>query len=133
PVVVTFTPHLVPMNRGILATIYVRGRPADDLHAILLERYANEPFVHVLPFGEMTQTRHVRGSNMTFIGVTKDRIPGRAIIGSALDMLGRLTRRRFIGGAGASAAVVTLAPDALAEPTAVRTFVGKTAAELTTL
>jgi N-acetyl-gamma-glutamyl-phosphate reductase len=87
PVVVTFTPHLVPMNRGILATIYVRGRPADDLHAILLERYADEPFVHVLPFGEMPQTRHVRGSNMTFIGVTKDRIAGRAIIGSALDNL----------------------------------------------
>jgi N-acetyl-gamma-glutamyl-phosphate reductase len=47
----------------------------------------NEPFVHVLPLGEMPQTRHVRGSNMTFIGVTADRIPGRAIIGSALDNL----------------------------------------------
>ncbi len=87
PVVVTFTPHLVPMNRGILATIYVRGRSPEDLHAILARRYADEPFVHVLPFGEMPQTRHVRGSNMTFIGVTKDRIPGRAIIGSALDNL----------------------------------------------
>ena len=86
-VIVTFTPHLVPMNRGILSTIYVRGRSADDLHAILAKRYAGEPFVHVLPFGEMPQTRHVRGSNMTFIGVTKDRIVGRAIIGSALDNL----------------------------------------------
>ena len=38
------------------------------------ERYAEEPFVHVLPFGETPQTRHVRGSNMTFIGVAKDRI-----------------------------------------------------------
>jgi N-acetyl-gamma-glutamyl-phosphate reductase len=87
PVVVSFTPHLVPMNRGILATIYVRGQPAEDLHAILAKRYEGEPFVHVLPFGEMPQTRHVRGSNMTFIGVTKDRIPGRAIICSALDNL----------------------------------------------
>jgi N-acetyl-gamma-glutamyl-phosphate reductase len=87
PVVVSFTPHLVPMNRGILATIYVRGRAPEDLHAILFKRYAGEPFVHVLPFGEMPQTRHVRGSNMTFIGVAKDRIPGRAIIGSALDNL----------------------------------------------
>jgi N-acetyl-gamma-glutamyl-phosphate reductase len=90
PVVVTFTPHLVPMNRGILATIYVRcvpGRSAEDLHAILLELYADEPFVHVLPFGEMPQTRHVRGSNMTFIGVAKDRIKGRVIIGAALDNL----------------------------------------------
>src|SRR4249919_698622 len=90
PVVVSFTPHLVPMNRGILATIYVRGvsgRSPEDLHAILAKRYADEPFVHVLPFGEQPQTRHVRGSNMTFIGVTNDLIPGRAIIGSALDNL----------------------------------------------
>jgi len=43
--------------------------------------------VHVLPFGETPQTRHVRGSNMTFIGVAKDRIPGRAIVISALDNL----------------------------------------------
>jgi N-acetyl-gamma-glutamyl-phosphate reductase len=41
----------------------------------------------VLPFGEMPQTRHVRGSNMTFIGVTRDRVAGRAIICSALDNL----------------------------------------------
>jgi N-acetyl-gamma-glutamyl-phosphate reductase len=90
PVIVSFTPHLVPMNRGIFATIYVRGisgKSPEDLHAILAKRYADEPFVHILPFGEMPQTRHVRGSNMTFIGVAKDRIAGRAIIGSALDNL----------------------------------------------
>jgi N-acetyl-gamma-glutamyl-phosphate reductase len=89
-VIVTFTPHLVPMNRGILSTIYVRGRRGrspQDLHAILLKCYMKEPFVHVLPFGEMPQTRHVRGSNMTFIGVASDRIPGRAIVISALDNL----------------------------------------------
>ena len=88
-VVVSFTPHLVPMNRGILSTIYVRSAKssAEDLHAELLKSYATEPFVHVLPFGEMPHTRHVKGSNMTFIGVAKDRIPGRMIIGSALDNL----------------------------------------------
>jgi N-acetyl-gamma-glutamyl-phosphate reductase len=88
-VIVTFTPHLVPMNRGILSTIYVRGlkRSPEDLHAILLKYYVKEPFVQVLPFGQMPQTRHVRGSNMTFIGVAKDRISGRAIIGAALDNL----------------------------------------------
>ena len=89
-VTVTFTPHLVPMNRGILSTIYVRGTgktSPEDLHAILAKQYVSEPFVHVLPFGDMPQTRHVRGSNMTFIGVAKDRIAGRAIIGSALDNL----------------------------------------------
>src|SRR6202795_3575170 len=61
PVVVTFTPHLVPMNRGILSTIYVRGlgeSSPEGLHAILSRRYMNEPFVHVLPFGTMPQTRH---------------------------------------------------------------------------
>jgi N-acetyl-gamma-glutamyl-phosphate reductase len=88
-VVVSFTPHLMPMNRGILSTIYVRGGEAipERLHVILSETYANEPFVHVMPFGRMPQTRHVRGSNLTFIGVNKDRKPGRAIICSALDNL----------------------------------------------
>jgi N-acetyl-gamma-glutamyl-phosphate reductase len=90
PVTASFTPHLVPMNRGILSTIYVRGlggRTPQDLHAILAETYCGEPFVHVLPFGELPQTRHVRGSNMTFIGVAADRVAPRAIIGSALDNL----------------------------------------------
>jgi N-acetyl-gamma-glutamyl-phosphate reductase len=88
-VIVSFTPHLVPMNRGILSTVYVRGlkRTPEELHAILLKSYINEPFVHVLPFGTMPQTRHVRGANMTFIGVAKDRIEGRAIVCSALDNL----------------------------------------------
>jgi len=90
-VVVSFTPHLVPMNRGILSTIYVRGLKAspEDLHALLAKAYAGEPFVHVLPFRTMPQTRHVRGSNMTFIGVAADRIAGRAIICSALDNLAK--------------------------------------------
>jgi N-acetyl-gamma-glutamyl-phosphate reductase len=89
-VTVSFTPHLVPMNRGILSTIYVRGRDGNTperLHGVLAQAYAQEPFVHMLPFGETPQTRHVRGSNMTFIGVAKDRIPGRAIVVSALDNL----------------------------------------------
>ena len=86
----SFTPHLVPMNRGILSTIYVRGaKPYAPriFMRLLLKSYAKEPFVHVLPFGEMPHTRHVRGSNMTFIGVVADRIAGRAIIGSVLDNL----------------------------------------------
>jgi N-acetyl-gamma-glutamyl-phosphate reductase len=89
-VVVSFTPHLVPMNRGILSTIYVRGHNGaspEDLHGILAKTYADEPFVHLLPFAQVPQTRHVRGSNMTYIGVAKDRRPGRVIICSALDNL----------------------------------------------
>ena len=58
-----------------------------ELHAILAKAYAKEAFVHVLPLGQVPQTRHVRGSNMTFIGVVADRIAGRTIIVSALDNL----------------------------------------------
>ncbi len=89
-VTVTFTPHLVPMNRGLLSTIYVRGRRGkspEDLHAVLMKTYEKEPFVQTLPFGETPQTRHVRGSNMTLIGLVKDRMAGRAIIVAALDNL----------------------------------------------
>jgi len=90
-VVVSFTPHLLPINRGIFSTIYVRGLKTspDGMHAILARAYAGEPFVHLLPFGEMPQTRHVRGSNMIFIGVTKDRVADRAIICAALDNLAK--------------------------------------------
>ena len=89
-VIATFTPHLAPMNRGIFATIYVRGRrgkTAQDLHEILVKQYEKEPVVYVLPFGKTPHSRHVRGSNMTFIGVANDRQPGRAIIVSTLDNL----------------------------------------------
>lgn len=89
-VLVSFTPHLLPINRGLLSTIYVRGRggyTAQDLHEILSVQYGGEPFIHVLPFGKTPQTRHVRGSNMTFIGVAADRMPARAIIVSTLDNL----------------------------------------------
>jgi N-acetyl-gamma-glutamyl-phosphate reductase len=87
-VVVSFTPHLVPMNRGLLSTIYVRGRrgkTAEALHEVVSKAYEKEPFVHVLPFGKTPQTRHVRGSNMTSIGVVAVRIEGRAILVSVLD------------------------------------------------
>jgi N-acetyl-gamma-glutamyl-phosphate reductase len=88
-VIASFTPHLAPMNRGILSTIYVRGSKASpqDLHALLEKAYGEEPFVHVLPFGTTPQTRHVRGSNMTLIGVAADRVAGRAIVIAALDNL----------------------------------------------
>lgn len=82
----SFTPHLLPQNRGILATIYVRGE-AEAVHAALAEAYAAEVFVHVRPFGQTPQTRHVRGSNYAHLGVVPDRAPGRAIVIAALDNL----------------------------------------------
>jgi N-acetyl-gamma-glutamyl-phosphate reductase len=90
PVLVNFTPHLMPMNRGILSTIYVTlkdGASADDLRNTLTQRYDGEPFVRVLPKGGVPATRHVRGSNMCLIGVFADRLKGRAILLSAIDNL----------------------------------------------
>ena len=90
PVTVAFTPHLVPMNRGILSTIYVRTRAgvgAEDLRAALIRRYRGEPFVRVVPEGQAPATRHVRGSNHCLMGVFADRIPGRAIVLSVIDNL----------------------------------------------
>ncbi|MDW3222222.1 MAG: N-acetyl-gamma-glutamyl-phosphate reductase [Paracoccaceae bacterium] len=86
PVHVQFTPHLVPANRGILATAYVKANPSET-HDILASAYSSEPFIHVLPFGETPSTRHIRGSNFCHIGVASDRIPGRTIIIGALDNL----------------------------------------------
>jgi N-acetyl-gamma-glutamyl-phosphate reductase len=83
---VTFVPHLLPQNRGILATIYVRGE-AGAIHRALAEAYADEPFLVVLPLGEAPATRHVRGSNFVHLGVIPDRRPGRVMVFSALDNL----------------------------------------------
>lgn len=90
PVVPTFTPHLTPMIRGIYATIYVRciGEAGPRaLHEALELRYASEPFITVLPFGAVPQSRHVKGSNNVQIGVVADRQSGRAIVISTLDNL----------------------------------------------
>ncbi|MEP3919907.1 N-acetyl-gamma-glutamyl-phosphate reductase [Ascidiaceihabitans sp.] len=86
PVHVQFTPHLVPANRGILATTYVKG-DAQTIYDTLAQAYVNEPFIEVLPMGEAPSTRHIRGSNFCHIGVIKDRIDGRAIVVAALDNL----------------------------------------------
>jgi len=86
PVEIQFTPHLVPANRGILATGYVRGA-AQAVHDTLAAAYAAEPFIEVLPLGEAPSTRHVRGSNFCHIGVVADRRADRTIVIAALDNL----------------------------------------------
>ncbi|MGI4879877.1 MAG: N-acetyl-gamma-glutamyl-phosphate reductase [Janthinobacterium lividum] len=87
-VIVSFTPHLVPMNRGELLTIVVETtRPLADLRAVLDTRYAGEPFVHLLPGGVAPATRMVRGSNHVVLNVFADRVPGRAIVVVAIDNL----------------------------------------------
>ena len=86
PVLVQFTPHLLPMNRGILATVYVNG-DAQAVHNTLITRYSTEPFIKVLPYGTLPSTRDVRGSNFCHLGVIADRIAGRAVIVSVIDNL----------------------------------------------
>jgi N-acetyl-gamma-glutamyl-phosphate reductase len=89
-VVVSFTPHLVPMNRGELVTCIVEMTPGQtiaDLRAILAATYAAEAFVHLLPEGTAPATRMVRGSNHAVVNVFADRVPGRAIVIAAIDNL----------------------------------------------
>ncbi len=88
PVRVQFTPHLLPFNRGILATVYVRGDPA-EIYATLTAAYAAEPFLEVLPFGALPSTRAIAGSNFVHVGVIGDRLPGRAVVMVALDNLNK--------------------------------------------
>lgn len=88
--VISFTPHLVPMDRGILSTIYaVPAKPvsAADILAIYEELYDGEPFVRVLRQGCFPSTAYVRGSNFCDIGITVDERTGRIIIVSAIDNL----------------------------------------------
>ncbi len=65
----TFVPHLVPMVRGILATVYARITSETDFQALFEKRYAKEPFVDVLPPGSQPETRWVRGTNQCRIAV----------------------------------------------------------------
>jgi N-acetyl-gamma-glutamyl-phosphate reductase len=83
---IMFTPHLVPVNRGILADCYVEGDPK-AIHNALVARYEAEPFIEVLPFGQAPGMGHVTGSNFCHIGVVGDRVPGRALVVATLDNL----------------------------------------------
>ena len=87
---VNFTPHLVPMSRGELCTIYARLAPGvtpADCAAALERDYAEEPFVSMAPKGVLPATQFVRGSNHVLLSAHADRLPGRVIVISALDNL----------------------------------------------
>jgi N-acetyl-gamma-glutamyl-phosphate reductase len=91
-VVVGFTPHLVPLNRGLFTTASVpltRAATTADLVALYQEFYAGEPFVRVLPEGEKPTTRHIVGSNYCDVTVVADPRTRRAVCVSALDNLGK--------------------------------------------
>ncbi len=83
----TFVPHLVPMIRGIHATLYGQLRGDADLQALYEEYYANEPFVDVLPAGDHPETRSVRGVNMCRLAVHRPRNSDTVVVLSVIDNL----------------------------------------------
>lgn len=105
PVRVGFTPLLVPMSRGILATCtapLAGALSADEAHDVYAKAYADEPFVHVLPPGRWPQTQSVLGSNSVHVQVTVDEAAGRLVAVGAVDNLAK-------GTAGAAVQCLNLA------------------------
>jgi N-acetyl-gamma-glutamyl-phosphate reductase len=103
---VSFTPVLVPMSRGILATCTARLADHeithDQVYAAYTETYADEPFVQLLPAGQWPQTKSVLGSNAVQVQVTVDHEVGRLVAVAALDNLAK-------GTAGAAVQCMNLA------------------------
>jgi len=91
PVQLLFTPHLVPMSRGILSCAYAAptdpARDDDSYRRALAEAYAGEPFIDVLPAGRLPDTAHVRGSNRVHVTAVYDKRSRRVLAMSALDNL----------------------------------------------
>jgi N-acetyl-gamma-glutamyl-phosphate reductase len=90
-IIVQFTPHLVPMVRGILATVYATlrdpGLVRDDLITIYKAFYRNSPWVKICEAGTYPQTKWACGSNVCYLGIEVDRRVGRVIVMSAIDNL----------------------------------------------
>lgn len=89
---ITFTPHLIPMNRGILATLYAPlagDFNTQDIQAVFERYYKTEPFIRLLPPGVSPETRWVKGSNFCDIGFHLDSRNRRVILVSAIDNLGK--------------------------------------------
>ncbi|MGO1233587.1 MAG: N-acetyl-gamma-glutamyl-phosphate reductase [Marinobacter sp.] len=90
PVGVTFVPHLVPMVRGIEATLYAEltdSADFDRLQVLFEERYKDEPFVDVMPFGSHPETRSVRGANQCRMALHRQEQSNMVIVSSVIDNL----------------------------------------------
>ncbi|ADU62003.1 MAG: N-acetyl-gamma-glutamyl-phosphate reductase [Pseudodesulfovibrio sp.] len=91
-ITVSFNTHLLPIDRGILSTIYTRlkgTRTIDEIHDIFTDFYSDKPLVRVLPKGLLPETRHVRGTVFCDLGLVVDPRTNRLIILSAIDNLCR--------------------------------------------
>lgn len=92
PITVSFNTHLLPIDRGILSTIYTRLRAPialDEIHAAYTETWKDSPWIRVLPKGMLPETRHVRGTMFCDIGLVTDPRTNRLIIVAAIDNLCR--------------------------------------------
>lgn len=90
PVTITFVPHLLPLTRGMLSTIYAtitENTTEEMIRKTLLTQYGPDSFVRVLPSGEFPDIKHVRGTNFCDIGFHLDKRSGRLILVSAIDNL----------------------------------------------
>jgi N-acetyl-gamma-glutamyl-phosphate reductase len=83
----SFTAQLLPVDRGILETIYFRLAKPADLVALYRERYASEPFVRIYPNGQVPDLRAVARTNYCDLGVVADSATGRAVVVAAIDNL----------------------------------------------
>jgi N-acetyl-gamma-glutamyl-phosphate reductase len=89
-VAVNFVPHLIPMDRGILSTIYVtlkEKRGGEEVLNLYRDFYRNDPFVRVCPKGKLPGTKDVRGSNYCDIGMSVNESDGRGVVVTAIDNL----------------------------------------------
>jgi len=89
-IVVTFVPHLIPMDRGILTTGYAlltQKKKTEDILEVYQECYRNEPFIRVLPKGKLPSTRDVKGANYCDVGVKVNESDGRLVVVTAIDNL----------------------------------------------
>ena len=87
---VVFTPHLIPIKRGILATVYIHvesGHALDEIQGIYEDFYADEPFVTVLPSGSMPQVSSVQGTNNCQMGLALDECTNTLVVSSTIDNL----------------------------------------------
>lgn len=85
---VTFTPHLLPINRGILSTIYCEPKDQltlEKIHEIYKNQYENEEFVHVLPLGQTAEIKHVKYTNNCNISIHQNYRKNKIIIVSVID------------------------------------------------
>jgi len=86
----SFTPHLLPVNRGILSTCYAdltETKSTEELIDLYRQRYADEKFIRIMPGGQLPNIAYVRGTNFCDIGLVSDQHTGRVIVISAIDNL----------------------------------------------